>query len=152
MLSGELRIYDRVAYLCDWMNELLGIRNFEWVDYDDIIMTKSFSTKGKLKLADDTNIMIFEQYKIVNDELKIFRYCYCYYDADGREIFRADNSEHHNVFTAPHHVHDFRFGGDKVKPFQRQSFFDQTFLLKSLQDLDNPDITEFFAHIRGERL
>lgn len=139
MLPGELRIYDRVAYLCDQLSEQLGIGNFEWIDYDDIIMTKSFSTKGKLKLDDDTYILIFEKYKIPNDELKIFRYCYCYYDSDEKEIFRADNSEHHDVFTAPHHIHDSRFGGDKVKPFQRQ-------------DLDNPDITEFFAHLRGERL
>jgi len=88
------------------MSEQLGIRNFAWVDYDDIIMTKSFSTKGKLKLDDDTYILIFEKYKIPNDELKIFRYCYCYYDSDEKEIFRADNSEHHDVFTAPQAVYE----------------------------------------------
>jgi hypothetical protein len=43
------------------------------------------------------------------------------------------------VSTTPHHIHDFRFRKrGQVKPFYKQ-------------DLDNPDITEFFAYIRGER-
>ncbi len=138
MSVGEVQIYERVAYLCEQMNKQLGIKNFEWLDYDDIIITNSFSTKGILKLEDETSIMVFEKYVFAQNKLRISRYCYSFYNSDGQDIFRAENSEHHDVSTTPHHIQDRRFGGEKVKPFRRQ-------------ELDNPDITEFFAHIHGER-
>ncbi|MBM3237173.1 hypothetical protein FJZ31_12850 [Candidatus Poribacteria bacterium] len=135
MAVDDYLIWERVVYLVEQRYEQLGI---EWyTDYYDVIRTKRLSTK-RLQFAGNTSVMLYEEYDIVEYKLKIFHYCYTFCDSDGKEIFRADNSEHHNVSTTPHHIHDFRFGDEKIKPFHRQ-------------ELDNPDITEFFAHIRGER-
>jgi hypothetical protein len=115
----------------------LNVTTLWYPNYDDVTAEKRFSI-GWLQLEDNTSLMLFEKYDVVEYKLKILRYCYILRDSDKREIFRADNREHHDVSTAPHHIHDFLFGGEKIKPFHRQ-------------ELDNPDITEFFAHIRGER-
>ena len=130
-------ICERVEYLDEQINQL-DIITLWYPDYADAIYNKRFST-GWLQFTDNTRIMLFEEYGIVEYKLKISRYCYILCDSTGKEILRADNSEHHNVSTTPHHVHDFRFHKrGQVKPFYKQ-------------ELDNPDITEFFAHIRGER-
>jgi hypothetical protein len=147
MPVNDALISERVSYLYTRICEF-GVITDWYPDFDYAIEKKRFST-GWLKLAveegallsafDATNIMLSEEYDIVEYKLKISRYCYILRDADGNEIFRADNSEHHDVSTNPHHIHDFRFRKrGQVKAFYKQ-------------DLDNPDITEFFAHIRGER-
>ncbi len=139
MSVGNIPIYDHVAYLCDQLYNW-GIKDFDWLNYDEIIETKSFSTRRKLKLENNTSLIVFEEYKPTKDKLTIVRYYYSFYDSDGKERFRADNSEHHDVLTTPHHIHDFRFKDEgEVKPFYGQ-------------DRYNPDLTEFFEHIRGNRL
>ena len=136
-------IYDRIDYLCEQLGKF-GVKNFNWLDYYEIVITKRFSTKGRL-WAESNNVqgslIVFEKYKFEGNKLKIVHYCYSFYDANGKERFRADNKPHHpEVHTFPHHIHDFRFKEKgEVKLFQRQ-------------DRDNPDLTEFFEHIRGNRL
>jgi hypothetical protein len=129
-------ICERVDYLDEQIKQLDIITPW-YPDYTDATYNKRFST-GLLKLANNTNIMLYEEYDIIDYKLKISHYCYRFHDSNGQEIFRADNSEHHDVPTAPHHIHDFRFGDTKPKPFYGQ-------------ESDNPDITEFFAQIQGER-
>ncbi|MBM3239185.1 hypothetical protein FJZ31_23065 [Candidatus Poribacteria bacterium] len=147
MPLDDALIYKRVEYLLQQIFENLtvigqidGNEVEEWVfDYENFAESKRFATKW-LQLADGNRIMLCEEYDIEEYELKIVRYAYIYSDMNGSELLRAENAHPHNVFTDPHHIHDFRFGkSKKPKPFQRQ-------------DLDNPDITEFFAHIRGNRL
>lgn len=131
----DVQIYDKINELCEQMGEQFPCIDFSWLDCDEIVLTKIFST-GKLKLKDGSGLMIFEAYIFDDkDKLELSRYCYKFYDSDEREIFRADNSAHHpDVSTSPHHIHDNRFGeGKPPKQFR------------------NPGITEFFAHIRGER-
>ena len=134
-------IYGRIDYLCEQLGKF-GVKNFNWLDCDEIVITNRFSSKGCLWVESNNvqgSLMVFEKYKFEGNKLKIVHYCYTFHDSNGNERFRADNSEHHNVHTTPHHIHDFRFKNEgEVKPFQRQ-------------DRDNPDITEFFAHIRGKR-
>jgi hypothetical protein len=77
--------------------------------------------------------LVIEDYQLV-----IVRYAYIWYDRDGNELLRADNSEHHDVTTSPHHLHDFRWKRERIKPFGKQRRV-------------NPDITEFFAWMHGER-
>jgi len=137
MAVDDVLICERVAYLAEQIYEQSNIITSWYPNYDDVTAEKRFST-GWLQLEDNTSLMLFEKYNVVEYKLKILRYCYILRDSDKREIFRADNSEHHDVPTDPHHIHDFRFESEKVKTFQRQ-------------ELDNPDITEFFAYIRGER-
>jgi hypothetical protein len=88
---------------------------------------------------DGTFLALYEEYTIFNYRLVITHYAYVWYDANGKELLRADNREHHpDVSTSPHHIHDFRFGRKRIKPFHKQ-------------DLANPNITEFFAWMRRER-
>jgi len=139
-------IYKRVEYLLQQIFENLnligqidGNELKEWVfDYEYFAEFKRFATKW-LQLGNDTRIMLCEEYAVEEYRLKIVHYAYIWSDMNGKELLRAENAHPHNLFTDPHHIHDFRFGKNNVKPFQRQ-------------DLDNPDITEFFAHIRGDRL
>ena len=137
MAVDDYLIWERATYLVEQIYEQLDVITQWYPDYYDVTRTKRFSTKW-LQLADNTSIMLYEEYDIVEYKLKVPHYCYILRDSAKKEIFRADNSEHHNVPTSPHHIHDFRFEGERIKPFRRQ-------------ELDNSDITEFFAHIRGER-
>ena len=147
MPLDEDLIYKRVDYLLQQIFENLDVSGQidegevkDWVfDFEDFAESKRFATKW-LQLGDDTRIMLCEEYDIEEYKLKIVHYAYIWSDMSGKELLRAENAHPHNVFTDPHHIHDFRFGKSrKAKPFQRQN-------------LDNPDITEFFAHIRGDRL
>jgi hypothetical protein len=137
MLLDDALISERTTYLANQIYEKLDIISPWYPIFADYIVDKRFWVE--LQLADGASIMLREKYNIIEHKLKISQYCYIYYDSTGKEIFRADNSEHHDVSTNPHHIHDFRFRKrGQVKPFLRQ-------------DIDNPDITEFFAHIHGER-
>ena len=144
-------ICKRVEYL-DKQIQQLDIITLWCPDYADFIADNRFST-GWLHLADNTSIMLLEEYDIINHKLRITHYCYRLrdstklYNDDIVDILRAEPAEHHpHISTFPHHIHDFRSkdgeqvskDNEQVKPFRGQ-------------DLDNPDITIFFAHMHGER-
>jgi hypothetical protein len=109
MAIEDALICRRVDYLQKQIEQLDVIT--EWYpNYTAAVADNSFST-GWLQLEDNTSLMLFERYNVVEYKLKILRYCYIYRDSDKKEIFRADNREHHDVSTNPHHIHDFRCGG-----------------------------------------
>ncbi len=144
MSLDDQLICNRATYLIEKIfkelevvGQIVAGKTEEWSpDFIDFVDNKRFTTSW-LQLADNSRIHLFERYDIVNRNLKS-HYCYRFIASNGQEIFRADNSEHHDVRTSPHHIHDFRFGSEKIKEFYKQ-------------DSSNPDITEFFAHLRGER-
>jgi hypothetical protein len=140
-------IYERLDYLFQQISENLNVIGQidgnevkEWVpNPEDFVENRRFATKW-LQLGDSSRIMLCEEYDIEEyNKLKIVHYAYIWSDMNGNELLRAENAHPHNVFTDPHHIHDFRFGKNNVKPFRGQ-------------DLDKPNITEFFAHRYGDRL
>ena len=97
-------ICERVAYLDEQVNQL-NIVTLWYPDYGSAIYSKRFST-GQLQLVNNTSIMLYEEYDIINYEFRIVHYCYQFYDSNEQEIFRADNSEHHDVSTALQAVYE----------------------------------------------
>lgn len=110
-------ISQRVQYIVE---KLLENFNLLWLaDYQRIIALERLST-GRLSLEDETQIALFEDYVIEDYQLVIVRYAYIWYNRDGNELLRADNSEHHDVITSPHHLHDLRWKRERIKPFGGQ--------------------------------
>ena len=129
------RISLRLAYLAQEIYDHLDLIT-EWIpDFYDIIVRQRLSSEH-LRLRDGTSITLFEKYQILEHQLLIARYAYCWYDAAGKLLLRADNSPHHDVITKPHHVHDFRGKEEVIHPFFGQ-------------DKDMPNITMFFVLLKS---
>jgi hypothetical protein len=114
-------IYKRVDYLLqqifknlDVVGQIDGYEVKDWWPFEeDFAVDKRFATKW-LQLADGNRIMLCEEYDMVEYKLDIVHYAYIWSDMNGKELLRAENAHPHNVFTDPHHIHDFRFGKDNV--------------------------------------
>jgi hypothetical protein len=68
----------------------LNLAEYWFPDYHDIIQSSQ----------DGTRISLYEKYAIQEYQLVIDEYVYTWYDRDGNELLRADNSKHHDVITS----------------------------------------------------
>lgn len=135
-LSDSL-IWNRVVYLINSMDINIDLVTNWCPDYYSITRHQKVST-GYLQLKDNTSITLVEEYEIINEQLLIVHYVYIWRDSNDEQLLRADNSRHHDVITKPHHIHDFRFGREIIRPFFGQ-------------DAANPDITQFFMYMHRAR-
>ena len=88
----------RVQYVTEALYRL-NLAEYWFPDYHDIIQYKILST-SKLLLQDGMRISLCEKYAIQEYQLVIDKYAYTWYDRNGNELLRADNSEHHDVITS----------------------------------------------------
>lgn len=60
----------------------------------------------RLMLLDGSVIEMFENFRIMQNEVKVMKYSFHWQDSTGRLRMRWDNAPHHpEVTTHPHHVH-----------------------------------------------